>query len=145
MADRVQTYKNHPRLFPPYHYFVLPVLLIHFLNQIRHLWLAPSRATAWAVVVALALAALALFSRVMTLKVQDRVIRLEMRLRLMQLLPQDLQSRINDLTPGQLVALRFAGDAELPGLVREVLEGRLTTAKDIKLKVKDWQADWLRA
>ena len=145
MADRVQTYKNHPRLFPPYHYFVLPVLLIHFLNQIRHLWLAPSRATAWAVVVALALAALALFARVMTLRVQDRVIRLEMRLRLMQLLPQDLQSRINDLTPGQLVALRFASDAELPGLVRDVLEGRLTTPKDIKLKVKDWQADWLRA
>ena len=112
MADRVQTYKNHPRLFPPYHYFVLPVLLIHFLNQIRHLWLAPSRATAWAVVVALALAALALFARVMTLRVQDRVIRLEMRLRLMQLLPQDLQSRINDLTPGQLVALRFASDAD---------------------------------
>jgi len=145
MATRVQTYKNHPRLLPPYHFFVLPVLALHFLNQIRHLWLEPDRATAWAVVVALALVTLALYSRVMTLRVQDRVIRLEMRLRLMPLLPPDLQGRINELTPQQLVALRFASDAELPGLVRDVLEGRLTTSKDIKLKVKDWQADWLRA
>jgi hypothetical protein len=145
MAERVQTYKNHGRLLPPYHLFVLPVLLIHVLNQIRHLWLEPNRSTAFAVVVALALLTLALYSRVMTLKVQDRVIRLEMRLRLAQVLPPELQARIADLTPGQLVALRFASDAELPGLVRDVLEGRLTTSKDIKLKVKNWQADWLRA
>jgi hypothetical protein len=145
MAERVQTYKNHGRLLAPYHLFVVPVLLIHVLNQIRHLWLEPDRSTALAVVVALALLTLALYSRVMTLKVQDRVIRLEMRLRLAQVLPPDLQARIADLTPGQLVALRFASDAELPGLVRDVLEGRLTTGKEIKLKVKDWQADWLRA
>src|SRR5439155_13488535 len=47
MAERVQTYKNHPRLLPPFHFFVVPVLLVHFLNQIRHLWLAPSRSTGW--------------------------------------------------------------------------------------------------
>ena len=140
-----QSYKSHARILPPYHYFVLPVLAADFVNRLRHLWMAPSYGTAWAVVVALALATLALFARVMALTVQDRVIRLEMRLRLMQLLPQDVQSRINDLTPGQLVALRFASDTELPGLVRDVLDGRLTTPKDIKLKVKDWQADWLRA
>jgi Family of unknown function (DUF6526) len=145
MAERVQTYKNHGRLLPPYHLFVLPVLLIYVLNQIRHLWLEPSRSTAFAVVVALALLTLALYTRVMTLKVQDRVIRLEMRLRLAQVLPPDLHARIADLTAGQLVALRFASDAELPGLVRDVLDGRLTTSKAIKLKVKDWQADWLRA
>ena len=141
MADKVQTYKNHARLLPGYHFFVLPVLLVHFLNQIRHLVIAPSRATSWAVVVALALLMLAFFARVMALKVQDRVIRLEMRMRLMQVLPPDLQHCINELTPGQLVALRFASDAELPGLVRDVVEGKCTTGKDIKLKVKDWQAD----
>ena len=145
MAERVQTYKNHVRLFPPFHLFVLPVLLIHFLNQIRHLWLAPGRSTGFAAVVALAIMALAVLSRVMTVTVQDRMIRLEMRLRLIQTLPPDLQARINDLTRRQLVALRFASDAELPGLVRDVLEGRLTTGKEIKLRVKDWQSDWLRA
>jgi hypothetical protein len=145
MAERTQTYKNHARLLPPFHFFVLPVLFVHFLNQIRHLWLAPSRATGWAAVVALALVTLALYARVMALKVQDRVIRLEMRMRLAGLLPPDLQSRVNDLTPQQLVALRFACDNELPGLVREVLDGRLKTSKEIKLRVKDWQADWLRA
>ncbi len=81
----------------------------------------------------------------MALNVQDRVIRVEMRQRLTGVLPPDLQPRIRELTRQQLVALRFACDAELPGLVREVLEGRLKTSKEIKLRVKDWQADWLRA
>jgi hypothetical protein len=77
--------------------------------------------------------------------VQDRVIRLEMRLRLRQVLPTELHGRINDLTHRQLVALRFAGDAELPELVREILEGKLQTGKQIKQRVKNWQPDWLRA
>jgi Family of unknown function (DUF6526) len=145
MAEPTQTYKNHARLVPAYHYFVLPVLLLHVVNQIRHLWLAPSLATVWTLIVALALLTLAFYARVMALKVQDRVIRLEMRMRLAGVLPPDLRSRINDLTPSQLVALRFACDAELPGLVREVLDGQLKTTKEIKLRVKDWQADWLRA
>jgi hypothetical protein len=81
----------------------------------------------------------------MALTVQDRVIRMEMRMRLQQALPPELRARINDLTPRQLVALRFASDAEMGVLVREVLEGRLKTPKEIKLRVKEWQADWLRA
>ena len=81
----------------------------------------------------------------MVLRVQDRIIRLEMRLRLQQCLPADLRSRIEELTPGQLVALRFASDAELPELVREVVAGKLAARKDIKLRVKNWQGDWLRA
>jgi hypothetical protein len=145
MAERVQTYKNHVRWFPPFHFFVTPILLLYFLNQVRHLYLAPNRSTAFAVLVAAALVMLALISRVQANTVQDRVIRLEMRLRLHELLPPDLHARIKDLTPRQLVALRFASDAELPGLVREVLDGRLSNPKDIKLKIRDWQADWLRA
>ena len=79
------------------------------------------------------------------LTVQDRVIRLEMRLRLAQVLPADLQAQIPRLGVKQLVALRFASDAELPGLVRDVLADKLPTPKEIKMQVKDWQADVQRA
>jgi hypothetical protein len=145
MAERAQTFKTHARFLPAYHFFVVPVLLINMLNTIRYLWLMPTLGTAFQVVVAAALATLGLLARTQTLTVQDRVIRLEMRLRLREVLPPDLQPRINELSRGQLVALRFAGDAELPALVREVLDGRLTTSKDIKTKIKHWQPDWLRA
>lgn len=145
MAERQQSYANHMRWFPPLHFFVLPVLLANVLNALRHVWLAPSLSTAFAALVAAALLLGVVLARVMANTVQDRVIRLEMRLRLAHLLPADLQARIADLTPAQLVALRFASDAELPGLVREVLAGKYGTQKEIKLQVKNWQADWLRA
>ena len=144
MADKAQTFKNHTRLFPLYHFFVLPVLLLNFLNQVRYWYRAPSEGTTFAAIVAVALIMLALTARVMANTVQDRVIRLEMRLRLREILPADLQGRINDLTRQQLVALRFAGDAEMPALVRDVLAGSLTSQRAIKEKVKDWQADYLR-
>lgn len=145
MADRVQTYKNHTRLLPAFHFFVLPVLLVNLANAARHLWMMPTRSTAFALVVAAALLMLALLARVQAITVQDRVIRLEMRLRLRGLLPPDLQPKINELSPRQLVALRFASDAEMTDLVRDVMDGKLTTQKEIKLRVKNWQADWLRA
>jgi hypothetical protein len=145
MAERAQTFKTHTRFLPAYHFFVVPVLLINLLNTIRYLWLMPTPGTAFQVVVAAALLTLGLLARTQTLTVQDRVIRLEMRLRLRQLLAPELQPRINELSHRQLVALRFAGDAELPELVREVLDGQLTTGKDIKTRIKHWQPDWLRA
>jgi hypothetical protein len=145
MAERVQTFKNHPRLLPAFHFFVLPVLLLNVLNEVRREWRYPSEGQLFVVVVAAALFTLAFLSRSMALTVQDRVIRLEMRLRLRQILPPDLQTRIHDLTHRQLIALRFASDAELPELVRDILNGKLTTAKEIKLRVKNWQGDWLRA
>ena len=145
MAERVQTYKNHPRLLPAFHFFVLPVLLLNVLNEVRRAWRNPSEGSLFVVVVAVALFTLAFLSRSQALTVQDRVIRLEMRLRLQQILPPELRTRIQDLTHRQLVALRFASDAELPELVREILDGKLTTGKEIKLRVKNWQGDWLRA
>ena len=145
MPDRMQTYKNHVRLFPPFHFFVLPVLLLNALNAIRHVWLYPTRSTGFALLVAVALLLLPLVARAMANTVQDRVIRLEMRLRLRECLPVDLHARINELTPKQLVALRFASDAEMGDLVRDVLAGRLATQKAIKVRVKNWQADFLRA
>jgi hypothetical protein len=97
--------------------------------------------------VLLAFALLLMFGSVrrQILTVQDRVIRLEMRLRLGQVLPADLRMQISTLTIPQLVALRFASDAELPDLTREVLAGTVPTQKDIKMRVKNWQADYQRA
>ena len=115
------------------------------LYELWRVWQVPSLGTAFAVLVAAALLMAALLSRVMALTVQDRVIRLEMRSRLHEILPADLQKRINELAPKQLVGLRFAGDAELPGLVREVLDGKLADQAAIKKAVKDWQGDYLRA
>jgi Family of unknown function (DUF6526) len=145
LADREQSYKTHTRLLPPFHFFVLPVMLVNFVNAARHAFQQPTLHWAWEVVFALALVGLALFSRVQALTVQDRVIRLEERLRLRQLLPPELHQHINTLSHRQLVALRFASDEELPGLVREVVAGKLTTAKEIKMQVKQWRPDWLRA
>src|SRR5690349_19731021 len=119
MAEREQSYKNHMRLLPPFHFFVLPVLLLNFLNEVRHVYLGPSRHTVWMLIFALALLTLGVLSRVQALTVQDRVIRLEERMRMRQLLPPDLQQHIDTLTPRQLVALRFASDAELADLVRD--------------------------
>jgi hypothetical protein len=141
----IQTYKNHVRWLPPFHFFVLPVLLLNALNAIRHVWLTPTRSTGFALLVAVALLMLALLARAMAVTVQDRVIRLEMRLRLRECLPVDLHARINELTPKQLAALRFASDAEMADIVRDVLAGTLATQKSIKLRVKDWQGDFLRA
>jgi hypothetical protein len=143
MAD--QSYQKHARFLPPFHFFVIPVLLVNFLNECRHLWLDPSRHSAFQVVFAAALVMAALMSRVMALTVQDRVIRLEMRLRLRGLLPPDLQPNVDTLTYRQLVALRFASDAEMADLVRDVASGKLATSKEIKMRIKSWQADWLRA
>jgi hypothetical protein len=145
LANSTQSYKSHVRWLPPFHFFVIPVLLINAIIAIRRLWLMPNGSTAFALLVALALLMLALVARAMAVTVQDRVIRLEMRLRLRDGLPADLRPSIDTLTRQQLVALRFASDAEMPGLVRDVLAGKLTTTKAIKLRIKDWQGDHLRA
>ena len=145
MSNSTQSYQNHVRWLPPFHFFVMPVLLINFINQVRHLWQAPSLSTTWGVVLAAAFLTLALLARIMALSVQDRVIRLEMRQRLQQILPADLKPKINDLTRQQLVCLRFAGDEEMPELMRQVLAGNLSSSKAIKTSVKNWQSDFLRA
>ncbi|HWW88250.1 MAG TPA: DUF6526 family protein [Vicinamibacterales bacterium] len=145
MPEPEQTFKNHTRLLPAFHLFVLPVLLANVLYSLWHLVQTPTLGMLFGLVVAAALLTLAFLSRVQALTVQDRVIRLEMRMRLRQILPPELQGRMSELTRRQLVALRFASDQELPDLVREVLDGRLSASKEIKLRVKNWQPDWLRA
>ena len=144
MPHAPQTLRNHTRLLPQFHFFVLPVLLINVVIAADNAFETPSSGTVWTLVMAAALLTLAFVARTMALTVQDRVIRLEMRLRLHEALPADLRNRMHELTPRQLVALRFASDAEMPELVREVLGGRLASSKAIKGRVKDWQGDYLR-
>jgi hypothetical protein len=140
-----QTYSNHARLFPLFHLFAAPILIANLLRALWQIVRAPSLSTVWGAVFAAGLVAGLTAARLMALTVQDRVIRLEMRLRLREALPADLQARIPDLTRPQLIALRFASDAELPDLVRRVLAGSLGSAKEIKKAVTHWQGDYLRA
>lgn len=145
MPSAPQSYKNHARFYPLFHFFVLPVLIAYFLNTIRHVWYRPMRDTIFEMIVASALVAFAFATRAMVVAVQDRVIRLEMQLRLRTVLPASLQDNIAVLTHKQLVALRFASDEEMPSLIGEVLEGKLPTSRAIKQRIQNWQADHLRA
>ncbi len=94
---------------------------------------------------AFALMVMFFVSRMMAITVQDRVIRLEERLRMERLLPADLRSRIPEFTLDQVISLRFASDAELPELARKVLDEKLTNRKVIKKLIKTWRPDFLRA
>jgi len=124
--QKPQNLQNHVRLVPLFHMFVLPVFLINLVGSIIHLVRAGiSYGSVMGVLMALALFMLAFFARVFALTVQDRVIRLEMRQRLAEILPADLRPRILEFSPGQLVSMRFAGDAELPALARKVLDEKL--------------------
>ena len=145
-AQKPQNLQNHTRLVPPFHMFVLPVLLVNVGWSIYHLVKIDfSFESVFGVFLAFALLLLALFARTFAVTVQDRVIRLEMRMRLAEVLPMDLRPRIPEFTVGQLVSLRFASDAELPALARKVLDDKLDERKAIKQLVRDWQGDYLRA
>lgn len=143
MPDTPQSYAHHTRWDPPFHFFILPVFVIAFIAAIVHLVLHfhhhPIHGI-FVVVVALA-TLLAIFKiRLNALRVQDRVIRLEERLRLASLLPEPLRSRIPELTERQLIGLRFASDGELPGLVQRALNEKLSS-DDIKKSIQNWRAD----
>ena len=141
-----QDFSNHTRVVPAFHLVALPILLLNLVDQIyRIVHLGLSFDTVVAVLLAVALIIVALYARLFALTVQDRVIRLEMRLRLEQVLPADLKPRIPQFTINQLVSLRFASDAELPDLVRRVLDEKMDHRKSIKQLIKTWKADYLRA
>jgi uncharacterized protein DUF6526 len=141
-----QNFKNHTRFVPSYHYFALPVFLINFLWSLYRLKnLGVTFEGIFGVIFAAALLVLVLRARLFALCVQDRVIRLEERMRYERLLPADLKPRIEEFTLAQLVSLRFASDAELPALARKVLEEKLTQRKAIKQLIKNWKPDYLRA
>jgi hypothetical protein len=142
---KAQNFKNHARLVPAFHFFVLPVLLINLIYALVRLKDGVTFFSVWSAVLAFTLFLFAGLARTFALTVQDRVIRLEMQIRLERLLAPELRPRIGEFTVNQLVGLRFAGDDELPVLALQVLNEKLTDRKIIKQRVKDWRPDFLRA
>jgi hypothetical protein len=143
MAE-TQTYATHRRWIPYFHFFTLPVLALNVLAQIYYLYRHFSLWAIWGLMVSVALIALGLATRNMATTAQDRIIRLEETLRLQRCLPPDMRGRIGELTTGQLIALRFSSDEELPELTRAVFGGELKSREDIKLRIKNWRPDTLR-
>lgn len=139
-----QSYKKHAKNVPLFHFVLLPILLVNLVSSAYRVWQDPGMASLWTVVMAFAFIVTALFARVFALKAQDRLIRLEERMRMRELLPADMQARINDFTPDQLVAIRFASDAELPALAAKVLTGNIQKRDEIKKLITNWRADHCR-
>ena len=147
MADK-QTYANHTRWFPLVHFVIMPLLLLNLLSHIVRLFMAAPesgrKTLAFWTLLSFVFILMVLAARVQALKAQDRVIRLEERLRYREVLSADLAAKASDLPVGQIIALRFASDAELPGLVERTLNGEFAKPKDIKMAIKDWRGDYLR-
>lgn len=145
MSKTQQSFEHHAQWTPIYHFVASPLVLVYTIYKIVEFVQAPGSTTAWEAAFAIGVMATVWSARIMALTVQNRVVRLEMRLRLRELLSADLAKRIPELTTRQLIALRFASDAELPALVERTLKGEFANGKAIKAAVKDWQADFLRA
>jgi len=147
MADQ-QNYKNHTRWYPLFHFVVMPLLVINFLSHLIRLFMAAPesgrKTLAFWTLLSLVLILLGISARLQALKAQDRVIRLEERLRYKELLSPELAQRASNLPEAQIIALRFASDGELAELVEQVLDGKLKSQKEIKLAVKNWRADHFR-
>jgi len=144
MSQPAQNFENHAKMVPAYHGVAFAMLMVPLL------WFAYRTVTDFSVNVLMLLVfcggvvIVTLFARLFPLGVQDRVIRLEERMRLQRLVPDDLQSRVGDISTDQLVGLRFAPDEELPDLARRVLDGSLSDRKSIKQAVKNWHPDHQR-
>jgi hypothetical protein len=135
-----QSFKNHAMFDPLFHFFLAPVGVILLILSIIEVVRNPSWMTGIHVLVILWLFLLVFKTRVYSIKVQDRIIRLEERLRLAAVLPPALQPRIGELSVDQLIGLRFASDAELAGLVEKTLGGNWNR-KQIKEAIKNWKPD----
>src|ERR1700677_297535 len=138
-----QSYANHARMDPPFHYFLAPLLIVAIILSIISLVRHPGLDSILWMLLTVALFLTAERARSYALKAQDRVIRLEERLRLSMLLPAAARPRIVELTEPQLIALRFASDAEVPALAMQALNEGLTN-KQIKTSIQSWRADTFR-
>jgi hypothetical protein len=149
MSDAApQTYANHRRFDPPYHFVLFAVILLNLVREIKHLvqMILHGPFTWGAIVEALMAAAMVLLVlkvRTYALHNQDRLIRLEETLRMQAVLPEALKPRIRELRPGQFVGLRFASDDELAGLVEAALAEKLD-GEAIKKRIKTWRPDTFR-
>lgn len=144
--SKPQSYKNHKRRFPPFHFVLMPILILNFFFSVYdtiHRYPAHRYLFHWWIVMSIAFLLMALLGRMQSVKAQDRIIRLEERLRLATLLPPDERAHIGEFTTAQLIALRFASDAELPALARRTLTQNLEP-KAIKQAIENWRDDDLR-
>jgi hypothetical protein len=143
-----QNFANHRKFVPGFHFATLGILTVNILWSLFRLFSGLPGTNLFDrllnVAVAVALGLMAWYLRTFPLRAQDRVIRLEERLRLERQLPPDLAARARDLKPSQLIALRFAGDDELPELIRTVLDKGITNPDEIKKLIRSWRADHLR-
>lgn len=143
MAE-TQTYQNHTRWFPLVHFVVTPILLINLIWAAVCVFMEFEWFRVQYLLLSLGVALLSLAARLQALKAQDRVIRLEERLRYRELLSPELAKQADGLRVGQIIALRFASDEELPLLVERTLNGEFAKTKEIKLAIKNWRGDYLR-
>lgn len=141
---KTQNYANHKQNDPVYFYFFSVCILAATICAVVAMIRTPGWTAASLVLLNVGVMGVYMRARTYPLTVQDRVVKLETRLRLERLLPEDLRARIDELSLGQLIALRFASDEELADLVRQVLEENITSGDAIKKRVKHWRADWLR-
>jgi hypothetical protein len=141
--SETQSLKNHARLDPAYHVLLLVVYVLNLVYAGFHLYRQPSLSSGWYLVLSLVVIVPLLKIRTYPLKVQDRVIRLEERLRLQTLAPQEWKTQLYRLNEDQLIALRFAGDDEVIGLAKQAVEENLSR-KQIKERIRNWRADDLR-
>lgn len=145
MTTASQNLSSHRRWYPLYHFVAAPILTLNLFLAAWHAYRIPTRWNMWYVVVAFGLVALTFAARVMALTVQDRLIRLEQRMRMQSILPAPIMARFGELSRRQIVGLRFAGNDELAGLVERCLSGELKNDEDVKKQIKNWQPDWIRA
>ena len=138
-----QSFKNHTKWDPLFHFFLAPLMLATIAFSVKHAWAYPNGITIWLMILSVGLFVWLFKTRIYALAVQDRVIRLEERLRMEKLLPADLMSRFGELKIGQIVALRFASDGELADLTRRTLDEGLDSKK-IKAAIVQWRPDHQR-
>lgn len=140
-----QNYQNHTRWLAPFHFFLSPLLLVSLIYFSVRIFQDPSWDRGMFLLLLVGIIVISFLSRTQALTVQNRVIRLEERLRYKDILSPDLADRAMKLSTSQMIGLRFASDEELPDLVERVLGGEFEKTKDIKLAVKNWRGDHLRA
>jgi uncharacterized membrane protein YheB (UPF0754 family) len=145
MPNTPQSAQSHAAWTPIFHFIAAPITMIAFFNFAVIAFKDPTRTNLIWAVYSFGITVGVFASRVMAVRVQDRLIRLEMRLHLKEILPAALFARFPELTVKQLIALRFASDAEMAALVERTLKGEFGGQKEIKLAIKDWQSDYLRA
>ncbi len=143
MPNKPQSYASHAKIDPAFHFFVLPVLIINILVVAYLLIRHPGIGGAWLLLISVTLLVLATRLRSWATHLQDRVIRVEERIRLAAILPEPLRSRIGELSDSQIVGLRFASDAELPSLFQRALDEKLSRS-DIKKAITNWRPDYSR-